>query len=182
MAEGAVLLRGFARPVEDGLLAALREIETQAPFRRMFTPGGPARDLPVRRHEAQRQAAAPPPRAWRCRGLGWAVAAVLPRRRAARRRRACRSRPPAHQSHLQEGALTSRSCWRLLATLHGVVFGIFLSLSQGEKGRLPIEVLSGLCSPRPGGPDMTATEATADSAANRTGIYLAVLPLVFTLG
>jgi len=40
MAEGAVLLRGFARPVEDGLLAALREIETQAPFRRMFTPGG----------------------------------------------------------------------------------------------------------------------------------------------
>jgi alkylated DNA repair protein (DNA oxidative demethylase) len=40
MAEGAVLLRGFARPLDDRLLAALREIEAQAPFRRMFTPGG----------------------------------------------------------------------------------------------------------------------------------------------
>jgi DNA oxidative demethylase len=40
MAEGAVLLRRFVQPVEAELLAALREIETQAPFRRMFTPGG----------------------------------------------------------------------------------------------------------------------------------------------
>lgn len=40
MAEGAVLLRGFARRDEAGLLAALREIEAVAPFRRMFTPGG----------------------------------------------------------------------------------------------------------------------------------------------
>jgi DNA oxidative demethylase len=40
MAEGAALLRGFARSVEAGLLAALGEIEEQAPFRRMFTPGG----------------------------------------------------------------------------------------------------------------------------------------------
>lgn len=40
MAEGAVLLRRFARPAEAGLLAALREIENKAPFRRMFTPGG----------------------------------------------------------------------------------------------------------------------------------------------
>src|SRR5215468_5969116 len=40
MAEGAELLRGFAKPVEAGLLAALREIEAEAPFRRMFTPGG----------------------------------------------------------------------------------------------------------------------------------------------
>jgi DNA oxidative demethylase len=40
MAEGAVLLRGFAKPQEAGLLAALREIIAQAPFRRMFTPGG----------------------------------------------------------------------------------------------------------------------------------------------
>jgi DNA oxidative demethylase len=40
MAEGAVLLRGFARPVEAALLAALREIEREAPFRYMFTPGG----------------------------------------------------------------------------------------------------------------------------------------------
>ena len=35
-----MLLRGFARPSEVELLAALREIESQAPFRRMFTPGG----------------------------------------------------------------------------------------------------------------------------------------------
>ena len=40
IADGAVLLRGFARPVEAELIAALREITAQAPFRRMFTPGG----------------------------------------------------------------------------------------------------------------------------------------------
>jgi len=40
MADGAVLLRGFARPLEVELIVALREIITQAPFRRMFTPGG----------------------------------------------------------------------------------------------------------------------------------------------
>jgi alkylated DNA repair protein (DNA oxidative demethylase) len=40
MADGAVLLRGFARPIESDLLAALREIVAQAPFRHMFTPGG----------------------------------------------------------------------------------------------------------------------------------------------
>jgi DNA oxidative demethylase len=40
MAEGAVLLRGFAQPAEARLLAALCDIESQAPFRRMFTPGG----------------------------------------------------------------------------------------------------------------------------------------------
>jgi alkylated DNA repair protein (DNA oxidative demethylase) len=40
IAEGAVLLRGFARPVEDQLIAALREIVAQAPFRHMVTPGG----------------------------------------------------------------------------------------------------------------------------------------------
>ena len=40
MVEGAVLLRGFAKPHEADLLAALREIVAQAPFRRMFTPGG----------------------------------------------------------------------------------------------------------------------------------------------
>ncbi len=40
MADGAVLLRGFARPVERELIAALNEIIAQAPFRRMFTPGG----------------------------------------------------------------------------------------------------------------------------------------------
>ena len=40
MAEGATLLRGFARPFESEVIAALREIIAQAPFRRMFTPGG----------------------------------------------------------------------------------------------------------------------------------------------
>ncbi|MDP1865240.1 MAG: DNA oxidative demethylase AlkB [Bradyrhizobium sp.] len=40
MAEGAVLLRGFARPVEAELIAAIGEIVTQAPFRHMVTPGG----------------------------------------------------------------------------------------------------------------------------------------------
>jgi alkylated DNA repair protein (DNA oxidative demethylase) len=40
MAEGAVLLRGFARPVEAGLMADLRGIVEQAPFRHMVVPGG----------------------------------------------------------------------------------------------------------------------------------------------
>jgi DNA oxidative demethylase len=40
MADGAVLLRGFARTVEHDLIAALQAITAQAPFRRMFTPGG----------------------------------------------------------------------------------------------------------------------------------------------
>jgi alkylated DNA repair protein (DNA oxidative demethylase) len=40
MADGAVLLRAFVKPVESELIAALREIVAQAPFRRMFTPGG----------------------------------------------------------------------------------------------------------------------------------------------
>jgi alkylated DNA repair protein (DNA oxidative demethylase) len=40
IAEGAVLLRGFAKPAEDELIAALREIVAQAPFRHMLTPGG----------------------------------------------------------------------------------------------------------------------------------------------
>jgi len=40
MAEGAVLLHGFAKPVEVDLLADLRDIVEQAPFRHMVTPGG----------------------------------------------------------------------------------------------------------------------------------------------
>jgi alkylated DNA repair protein (DNA oxidative demethylase) len=40
MAEGAVLLRGHARPLQDEIIAALRDIVAQAPFRRMVTPGG----------------------------------------------------------------------------------------------------------------------------------------------
>ena len=40
MADGAVLLRGFALPSESDVIAALRGIVAEAPFRRMFTPGG----------------------------------------------------------------------------------------------------------------------------------------------
>ena len=40
MAEGAVLLHGFATSFESELIPALREIVALAPFRRMFTPGG----------------------------------------------------------------------------------------------------------------------------------------------
>ena len=40
IAEGAVLLRGFAKPFEVDLIADLREIVAQAPFRHMLTPGG----------------------------------------------------------------------------------------------------------------------------------------------
>jgi len=40
MAEGAVLLRGFARSFEAELLAALRAVVKQAPFRHLIAPGG----------------------------------------------------------------------------------------------------------------------------------------------
>jgi alkylated DNA repair protein (DNA oxidative demethylase) len=40
MADSAVLLRGFAQPFETDLIAALRAIVEQAPFRHMVTPGG----------------------------------------------------------------------------------------------------------------------------------------------
>jgi alkylated DNA repair protein (DNA oxidative demethylase) len=40
IAAGAVLLRGFVRPRENELIASLRAIEAQAPFRHMRTPGG----------------------------------------------------------------------------------------------------------------------------------------------
>lgn len=40
MAQGAVLLRGFAKPLETDLIADLGEIIAQAPFRNMLTPGG----------------------------------------------------------------------------------------------------------------------------------------------
>jgi len=40
MAEGAIVLHGFARPREAELIAALQAIEGQAPFRHMQTPGG----------------------------------------------------------------------------------------------------------------------------------------------
>jgi alkylated DNA repair protein (DNA oxidative demethylase) len=39
-AAGAVLLRGKALPLEDGILAALQAVTAQAPFRHMVTPGG----------------------------------------------------------------------------------------------------------------------------------------------
>jgi len=40
MAEGAVLLRGFAKPFEADLIADISDIVAQAPFRHMMTPGG----------------------------------------------------------------------------------------------------------------------------------------------
>jgi alkylated DNA repair protein (DNA oxidative demethylase) len=40
MADGAVLLRGRALPLETEILAALKEICAHAPFRHMTTPGG----------------------------------------------------------------------------------------------------------------------------------------------
>lgn len=40
MGEGAVLLRGFARLIEVELIADLRAVVAQAPFRHMMTPGG----------------------------------------------------------------------------------------------------------------------------------------------
>jgi alkylated DNA repair protein (DNA oxidative demethylase) len=57
IAEGAVLLRGFARPVETELIAALRDIAQQAPFRHMVTPGGYAMSVAMTN----------------CGGFGWAT-------------------------------------------------------------------------------------------------------------
>ena len=38
--EGALLLRGFARAIQHDLLNAVSRVSEQAPFRRLFTPGG----------------------------------------------------------------------------------------------------------------------------------------------
>jgi DNA oxidative demethylase len=40
IADGAVLLRGFCRPIEHELLTAIDSIIAQSPFRHMVTPGG----------------------------------------------------------------------------------------------------------------------------------------------
>lgn len=40
LAPGAIILRRFIRSREEALLAALRAVLAQAPFRRMITPGG----------------------------------------------------------------------------------------------------------------------------------------------
>ncbi|MBR0836341.1 DNA oxidative demethylase AlkB [Bradyrhizobium manausense] len=40
IADGAVLLRGFVKPIERELIDAVRAIVAQSPFRRMTTPGG----------------------------------------------------------------------------------------------------------------------------------------------
>lgn len=40
IADGAVLLRGFVKPIESELVEAVRAIVAQSPFRRMTTPGG----------------------------------------------------------------------------------------------------------------------------------------------
>jgi hypothetical protein len=52
MADGAVLLRGFVKPFESELIASLREIVAQAPFRRMFTPGGASYDVFSELHQS----------------------------------------------------------------------------------------------------------------------------------
>jgi alkylated DNA repair protein (DNA oxidative demethylase) len=38
--EGALLLRGFARPIQHDLLDAVNRVSAQAPFRHLVTPGG----------------------------------------------------------------------------------------------------------------------------------------------
>src|SRR3954452_8604704 len=40
IADGAMLLRGFVKPIESELIEAVRAIVAQSPFRRMTTPGG----------------------------------------------------------------------------------------------------------------------------------------------
>ena len=40
IADGAVLLRGFVKPIESELIEAVRAIVAESPFRRMTTPGG----------------------------------------------------------------------------------------------------------------------------------------------
>jgi alkylated DNA repair protein (DNA oxidative demethylase) len=40
LAEGAMLLRGFARPQQHELISAVEAIAAQAPFRHLITPGG----------------------------------------------------------------------------------------------------------------------------------------------
>jgi alkylated DNA repair protein (DNA oxidative demethylase) len=40
IADGAVLLRGFVKPIEREVIDAVRAIVAQSPFRRMTTPGG----------------------------------------------------------------------------------------------------------------------------------------------
>ena len=40
LAPGAILLRGYALPQDQAVLAALRGVASEAPFRRMHTPGG----------------------------------------------------------------------------------------------------------------------------------------------
>src|SRR5262245_16441634 len=107
------LCRLRARRLLDQPLRARRKNVAAPGSRRarFFRPdrlgvAGAISDFPVRRPEAQRQAAALPAGAWRRCRLGRAVAAVLPRHCAARRGRACVARPPAHQPDLSESALT----------------------------------------------------------------------------
>jgi alkylated DNA repair protein (DNA oxidative demethylase) len=40
VAAGAMLLRGFARPIQHELIAAVEDVTAQAPFRHLTTPGG----------------------------------------------------------------------------------------------------------------------------------------------
>ena len=103
--------------------------------------------------------------AWRHRGVGRAGAAGVSRRRAAGRRRARLDGPAAHQSDVSQGALSARA-----SVPHAIAAAFPPNRSR-------------LCS-APRGPDMSDAELPADASAgaNRTGIYLAILQLVFTLG
>ncbi|MES3012996.1 MAG: alpha-ketoglutarate-dependent dioxygenase AlkB, partial [Pseudomonadota bacterium] len=40
LADGAVVLRGFARPMQDALLGDVRDVIAAAPLRHLITPGG----------------------------------------------------------------------------------------------------------------------------------------------
>ena len=40
LADGAMLLRGFARPMQDALLADVHDVIAAAPWRHLITPGG----------------------------------------------------------------------------------------------------------------------------------------------
>jgi alkylated DNA repair protein (DNA oxidative demethylase) len=124
MADGAVLLRGFARPIQHDLLKALDDITAQAPFRHMATPGGHQMSVAMTncgncgwitdrsgyRYDGNDPVSGRPwpamPPVFR-ELAGRAVAAVLPRRGPARGWRARIARPQAHQSDLPQGALAA---------------------------------------------------------------------------
>ena len=68
--------------------------------------------------------------------------------------------PPAHQSDFSQGAVTPSPLWDRAFHLHS----------------------HGLCSQAQGRHDHIEVTSETSASANRTGVYLAVLQLVFTLG